>query len=755
MRPSARRVLASGMAAGFLGSTITQGIVTPASATLSTGSDQHLSAAGLPETLRGQRPAGARGGEAGTQAQPAAQVGSGLQQTAEVVSEPASTPLAVTIDDVSSVDIAPGEPVEVSGVVSNPSDSRWTDAQVYLTMTPEPATTKSELDAFDLIEGGFGIPVEKYGRFDEIGPLLPGEEKPYSLSVPFARLPINQTPGVYHMGVIVLAGTRDGRDTEADARVDTLMPLLPVGTTDKLAPTRLLTLLPLSAPVSRYPDGAFTDESLAAAVGEGGRLRNVLNFALSVPANTVELVADPAVLQACRDMAAGYVVREGRGSDAVDTRGDADSSRVAADWIADLEAVSARQGLTLLPWGSPASSALTDADMPTVIEAAVLAGQTFAAETNLNGAITNWPNKGLSTRRGLARTRSAGAAVQVVSQVSLPAIRDKFLEPDTYPPAQVTLGTTDGPLRAIVTRPRIGGVAFTPTVDMLQLRQSVAAEAAIRAMSSSRAQTSVLAAPLRWNPSDTDAAEFGSVYGFAPLSATSLADAGTFTTAPYTGPVRLPKNARASFPLELSDKIAELRIIGEIFVGLLAGQRRVSLEFTRELASAGSFWGQNHPNRATALIRQSKRDKAAQVSKVTLTGPSFVTFSSKTGRFPLTVSNGLDIPVTVMIDVVAQDPDFQIEPLKPIVLEPGRQRDVEVVSRANGSGLTAVRARLSTASQHPFGKPVAVDVRATQIGLVIWLVFGLAAAVIVVASILRIYRRIRTTGFRPRGQLPA
>lgn len=750
MTPASRRLLASLGAAAVLVSTLASDIGMSTYASLATTSRT---------TTPGQDGQATASLTAARATQAPAAVGSDQvhphgPSPSRVSRVPATTDLTVTIDELSSIDIAPGQLVEVSGWVTNPSELRWTDAQVYLTMSAEPASSKGGLDGFALIEGGFGTPVEKIGLFEQIGALPPGERKPYSLSVPFRRLPINQTPGVYHVGVIVLAGNRDGRDAVADARADTLMPLLPGQTADKPASTNLLTLLPLSAPVSRHPDGAFTDDTLAAAVSEGGRLRNVLDFATSAPSDTLELVVDPAVLQACQDMADGYVLRAAKDPDGTGIEGDADNQRAAADWLADLESMVARQGLTLLPWGSPASSVLAEAELPAVIEAAVLAGQTFAAEANLSGAITNWPNRGLTTRRGLALTRSAGAAVHVVSRLSLPALRGDAIHPDEYPPAQVTLGTVDGPLTALVTRSEIGGVAFTSTVDMLDLRQAVAAEATVRALSSPRAQTSVLAAPLHWNPQADADADFGSVYDFPTVSATTLADAETFPATDYTGPVRLPKNAPPGFPTKLVEIIADLQSTGWVFVELLTEQRRVSLDFDRELASAGSYWWQRHPNRATSLIRRSKRDKAAQVRQVTISGPSFVTLSSESGRFPLTVTNGLDVSVTVKVDVVAQDAAFQIEPLKPIVLEPGRQRDVEVVSRAKGSGLTAARARLSTSSELPFGRPVDFDIRATQIGLLIWVVFGSAAAVIVVASGLRIYRRIRTTGFTPRGELP-
>lgn len=453
-------------------------------------------------------------------------------------------------------------------------------------------------------------------------------------------------------------------------------------------------------------------------------------------------------------MAAGYAIRSGKDLSSDTVEGDPGSQRAAAAWIADLKGLAESQGVTLLPWGSPASSALVDSDLTAVIEAAVLAGKTYAAEANLSAAITDWPNNGLASRRGLAVTRSKGASVQIVSQLSLPNLRGDALAPDAYPPAQVTLGTVDGPLTALVTRQDIGGVAFKPDVDILELRQAVAAEATVRALSSQGGQTSVLAAPLYWNPTDSAGADFRPLYDFPTVSATNLGDAETITTANYAGPVRLPRTATPAFPAEMVEAIDRLQNTGQVFVELLTDERRLPLEFYRELANAGSYWGQRHPNRATSLIRSSKRQKASQINKVTIAGPSFVTLSSESGRFPLTVTNGLDTTITVRINVLPRDETLKIEQIEPIKIEPGRQRDVEIVSRATGSGLTAVTARLATASERPFGRPVSFDIRATQIGLAIWVVFGIAAAVIVVASGLRIYRRIRTTGFRRRGELP-
>lgn len=176
--------------------------------------------------------------------------------------------------------------------------------------------------------------------------------------------------------------------------------------------------------------------------------------------------------------------------------------------------------------------------------------------------------------------------------------------------------------------------------------------------------------------------------------------------------------------------------------------------FDQELAMGGSSVWEWRPKRGKALTRQYARQMSERVAKVTVTGPEFVALSSGSGKFPLTLFNGLDVPVTVTVNMDSVNPAITFESLAPVVLDPGQRRDVEVVSRASGSGVTVVHARLGTEENRGFGQVWSFDVRATHIGLAIWILMVVLGLALFSGAGIRIVQRFRGGGFRPRGQTP-
>src|SRR6185503_3746737 len=108
---------------------------------------------------------------------------------------------------------------------------------------------------------------------------------PFTIKVPWDDLGISTDPadpGVYRVGVKVVAGTAEGRDPNDAAYASTLMPLLPTDVTPAET-VQTVTLLPLSAPVKRLGGGAFADDSLSRLISSNGRLYNALGWALLAP----------------------------------------------------------------------------------------------------------------------------------------------------------------------------------------------------------------------------------------------------------------------------------------------------------------------------------------------------------------------------------------------------------------------------------------------------------------------------------------
>lgn len=649
------------------------------------------------------------------------------------------TGLSVSIDDVRPAALTPGEVLTVTGSVSNSGSTVWRDAQVYLEVGAYPATTRTSLRNFADSGIVFGTRIVEIGLFDEIGPVRPGGTKTYTLQLPIARLPISGAPGAYHVGVSVLAQNEDGRDVDADARTDTFMALLPRDTSS-IVPTKVVTLIPLTAPVLRLSNGNFLDDSLVEDLSAGGRLRNVLSFAAEAPRQSLQIVIDPALRDAVQDMAAGYVVQ----TTAEAARGDrgrpGGGQREAADWLAELDTAARRQQLSLMAWGSPDASGLAAHQLPGIVEAAVMASSNYAARNSLNEALVGWQTNGASSRRGLSISRRSGTSLQVVAEQSLPRLTPN----DSYPPAVVSLPTELGPLTALVVREDVAGEPMTADTTAIQFRQDLLAEATVRSLSDEpESHFAVFAVPFRWDPglaaTNVDLSKAYTYPAVKPRTGDTL-DRGDPAT--YAGPVEATRHL-PSISSDVLSAIASLRDNGRVLTGMLSDREQATVDLNEKLGVAGSSAWRWQPRAGASMIREHASQLGKQISKVTVTGPTFVALSSDTGRFPLTVTNGLDEAITVRLDVKPQNPALKIDPIDAVELAAGQRRDVQVTSRTKGSGLTQVQVRLSTPDDRLFGVPWNFSVRATQFGLIIWIAMGAGAAVLFGAALLRIYSRIK------------
>ena len=655
------------------------------------------------------------------------------------------TGLAVTIDALSPAALEPGSRLRLSGQVTNVRRASWRDAQVYLDIAYDPVTTKGALDDANSSDEPFGTRIVEFGLFDRIGAVPPGTTKSYRLDIPYAELPLSGAAGVHRVGVTVLATNRDGERVEA-ARTDTVMPL--VAASDPTPPpAEVVIVVPVTAPIARHQSGNFLDERIAGAISAGGRLRNLVDLIEAFPPDTLEIVVDPALLDAVQDMSDGYAVTT-RQEEADQGSGRNGTGQVEAEeWLADFQTVTARQNLLLMAWGSPDASALASQRMPGVVAAAVRASDEFAVDSGLITPTVSWQKNGASTRRGLVVSRIAGAVIQFVAADNLVNLRAQG--ESAYLPSLVTVPTEEGELTGVVTARELAGQRLTMSTSVLDFRQNLMAEATIRSLEAASVPSPmVVALPFGWNPGDAAEVDVAAAFDLATVEPVDLKAVTQSTPAAYPGPIRLTP-AQSPLSDELTDAIVRLRTNGNTFTSLLTDNADAA-DFDRRLAvSATSLWlGQ--PQERLALIRMESRAAAEQLRKVTVTGPTFVALSSRSGRFPLTITNGLQESVTLRVDVRAQNPALRIDPIAELVLEPGQSRDIEVTTRSDSSGLTPVRVRLSTVDGKVFGAPWEFDVRATQIGIAIWVVMGAGSVILVGTVAFRLVRRIRTEGLHPR-----
>jgi hypothetical protein len=647
--------------------------------------------------------------------------------------------LQVSIDQIDPIVLEPGRPITLSGVVANVGNRNWADAQVYLEIGQYPAVSPQDLDVFAETDDVFMTRVVEFGEFDEIGNVPAGTRKSYSVTVPFASLGILGTPGVYSVGVSVLAGVGENRDDVPEATARTLIPLLPG---PDVAPASIVTMLPLTAPVTRDSRGVFVTDDLAEEVGFNGRLRNVLDFALAAPARTLQIALDPALRSAVAAMSEGYEVQDTLVGERVTGAGE----ESAQEWLDDLDTVVLRQHAVLLPWGTPAASDLTSDGLPGVVVAATAAAIEYD-QVPLADDVVGWEPGG-SNQRGLVVSRSAGSTLQLLTESSLPGLPDGEAAETT--PSSVALSTQTGPLTALVVRERIAAEPIRRSTSALAVRQYLMAEATVQALQKRKTPV-VVGLPFAWNPGPRAATtDVAAGLSIATLDAQPISAVADVVPVPYDGRVLRPETAPSLSEGQLS-AIRQLRRNSQIYLAILADADGLDEAFTRPFAVSGSSAWEVAPRLGKVLTKREVRLLRESLRQVSVTVPTFVALSSGSGPFPVTVSNGLDVPVNVRLSVRPRNPALQIDPIDDLRLEPGQQRDVQVHAHADGSGLTPVRVQLATPNDQRFGPRSEIDVRATQIGLAIWIVMGVGLVVLIGAAIVRIIRRLRSPGaFTPR-----
>lgn len=667
----------------------------------------------------------------------------------------ASEPLTTTADSAALVrlhvrfarlgdgQIHVGKPLVLHAVVSNPGTVHWLNAQAYLQITPTPATTARDLDYVGGYpdDPGLGSTDYDYGDFVKIGNVAPGQSRRFTLRMPYAKLGISGTPGVYRVELKVVAGTSAGRDPDQAAYVSTLMPLLPTNAT--ATPAQTVTLLPLTAPVKRLVDTTFADDSLGRVLGPGGRLRNALDWALQEPPDTVQVVIDPALLAAVSDMARGYRVKAPY-PDADSTPGK--DSEIASNWLAGFQQVASDQHVLVGLWGTPAANSLLAQEIPLPVLASVRAARQYLDARHIGSGVAGWLTDGNAGEQAVATLRQAGVDVQVVSQASLPGLKS-YIARHGAPPAHVIAHVTGTSIPLLVTRTEIAGLGFDATTSPLQVRQRLLADAAIRSLTGTTSAITVAALPFDWNPRITTSAQtLGAALSSGVMVAQSAVGALDRAGPPYRGRIRAETAPATQLSDDVRDAVRQLQVSARTLASVLSRSNRAQVTYDHVLAMAGSVAWNTYPRTGIALMTQQYRVSLAKLAKVGLTGPPFVAMSSDSGKFPLTVTNNLGQPITIRLSVRPEDPALSIASTGLIRLPAGERRDIQITTTAKGSGVTSVDAWLAAPNGRQFGHPWRFDVRSTQIGLVIWVVMGVGAAILLLAAGYRIFARIRGRG---------
>ncbi|MGH3424475.1 MAG: DUF6049 family protein, partial [Nocardioidaceae bacterium] len=142
-----------------------------------------------------------------------------------------------------------------------------------------------------------------------------------------------------------------------------------------------------------------------------------------------------------------------------------------------------------------------------------------------------------------------------------------------------------------------------------------------------------------------------------------------------------------------------------------------------------------------ALAHRRKIDD--QLDKISVRATEFVTLSGKSGRFPITITNGLDTRVTVGVRMRSENPALRIDDIEPTEIGPGQSVTMTVGTDVGGVSNSAVTARLVAPDGKTFGEPTRFSVRSSVVGVIIWIGMGVAGLLVVAAIARRVWRRTR------------
>lgn len=677
------------------------------------------------------------------------------------------TPLRVSVQSLTPSVIPPTGRVTLTGLITNRSQQAWTNLQAYLVTSAAPIQSREQLalEAGTSAASQVGGRVTGDGLFEKVGDLAPGQSVSYRLSVRRQDLGISGAPGVYWMGVHVLGAVNGVRDSIADGRARTFMPLLPADTASTGTRTRLALLVPVEATVQRAADTRLLRlRTWQRSLQPDGRLDRLLNLS-GRATQPFTWVVDPAVLDAARSVAQDNPALESgpgssngsgqRGSspsagpspspspspssdtgDSATDESSADLSAAASSaraWLTEFSRQALTHMVAAVPYG--------DLDVASVFDGS--SGKAYRKATALS-------------RRTMEDFGMPGP-LPVVAPASgyLPASALRGISSDStvvlgagaVPQSDKTVLERAGRAPVVLADPTAGAGGPRPNArfSALAVRQRLLSDAALHAMSADRDQVLVVSTPKTWNPGPAwSESNFFAGLDLPWLRMVDLpevvaeaAPAGAVTTV-------YPRAERAQeLPSENLRSTRALTRVGRTYAELLAANDSVDDILARVAVLASSENARGHAVRARAQAVRTAGYVRSRLRRVHIEGPSFVMMSGESGPVQITVVNDLDQPVTVGIRAQTASPDLKISEVDPITLGPGRRSSVRLNARSRDIGVHPVTMVATTVDGTPIGSRTQFTVRTSNVSTVIWLIMVVGGGLLFLAIVIRLIRRIR------------
>ncbi len=662
-----------------------------------------------------------------------------------------TSPVSLAITSVDPAYAQPGKPVTVQGSLTNTSSSPMAGLSVQILSSSSRFVSRSTMQ--DYLDGSYLVdsPVPN-GVTNLSGTLAPGATAAWSVTLQPSQLSMTQ------FGVYPLAAQADSSSGDVLTVNETFLPYWPGSKDLDPRPQQIAWIWPLIDQPRQGMCAGLLNNGLAASFGRGGRLNGLL-AAGSAYADSAHLTwaIDPALLANATTMTTAY-----RAGGVAGCHGSAEpASRAAAAWLAQVKSATAGQPVFVTPYDDADIAALVRNNMSSDLDTAFSVGRTVAGRLLDRSFAPAATGSGLSLG-GLAWPADGVANYGVLENLAASdKINTVVLDSSTMPPspqqtftpsAQTTTPDGEGPALKVLlsddTITQILGSANSPSdskATAFAVAQRFLAETAmIAAEQPNLARSIVVAPPRRWDPP-------------AGLAGQLLSET---VNAPWLKPVSLGQLATAKHPAGQVSRQAPATVSkAELSRSMLSQVRDLDQQvkllasiqtgpdpalYYGVAAAESSAWrgGGTARQQGEALVQQFTGYLTGQESKLTIIGPRRITLAGLKGPVPVSISNGLDYPVKVRLEVgPSRGISVKSQP-PPTIVPPGQQiKKVEIT--ASNVGSTTLTLRLVTPEGVPLPAQTSVIIQATHYGTLALVIIGAALAVFVLTSATRALRRGR------------
>ncbi|WP_121899950.1 DUF6049 family protein [Tessaracoccus antarcticus] len=442
------------------------------------------------------------------------------------------------------------------------------------------------------------------------------------------------------------------------------------------APLESSRVVALTAKPQRTKDGGFVDDSLATSLSNDlGEL-----LAAAEAADSTVLL-DPMLLMDVRALSEEHMVN------GVLTPAD----EVAGAWAGRMDTLISDGRVLRLPWG--------DVDLPR----AEKSGHLREALQWADDAVTDDTLR----RLPLAANLGASASPDLVKELGELGVTTVF--------ALNTSGGSIGPVRVVqvddVALPGMGPGGDNTTAQQLGRRV---------------AQEAVASTPPTYLARSVAEATTAKVL---PAHRTGVAIPSDDAAATFTDAVDAPLWEA------LSTRVATLMDNASFRRDLTGNDDRPQLERVAVAAMSSAFTSE------TTALAWLAADAPPEVdpSKITISAASQFVMGSRTNDFPVSITNGLDVAVTLRLVFDSESPQRIAVPATEFkTLEPGENLTMILAPQASSNGVVTVHGHMETRGGARFGTPVAIDITATEFGRVGWIIIIVSGAVVLGGTVWRI-----------------